>query len=198
VSNSQARVEEIFVEAARLFAEKNRHYGDSWRNQGWRGNISRMLEKAGRIRKMVWRSGDVLLNGGSEHPRETLLDMLNTVAFAIINIDDRVEWGTEPGAQDIPAPLPAVPGWARGGGAHSAMQELPPREAELEYFRASYGNPALTLEDVERLKAAHSDEQTTVQPAIGDVPAPGEEPSNKPSPHKRGQGSGSRPVTDRS
>jgi hypothetical protein len=100
---SQARVEEVFAEAARLFASKNLSYGDSWREQGWRGNVSRILEKAKRLRTMVWRGGNVLLNGSSEHPRETMLDMINTLAFAIINMDDSVEWGNEPNAALVQA-----------------------------------------------------------------------------------------------
>lgn len=112
MSNSQARVEEVFAEAARLFASKNVHYGDSWRDQGWRGNISRILEKAKRLKNMLWRGGNVLLNGSSEHPRETMLDMINTLAFAIINMDDDVEWGSEPQAREIRPPM-QVPDWVR-------------------------------------------------------------------------------------
>lgn len=113
--NSQARVEEVFAEAARLFELKNRSYGDSWREQGWRGNVSRILEKAKRVRNMVWRDR-VLLNGSSEHPRETMLDMINTLAFAIINMDDGVEWGHEPQASSPPLPFKFEPAGARENG----------------------------------------------------------------------------------
>lgn len=95
MNNSQARVEEIFAEAARLFEAKNATYQDAWREQGWRGNLSRILEKTKRLRAMLWRGGNVLLNGSNEHPRETLLDILNTCTFAIINMDDGIEWGHE-------------------------------------------------------------------------------------------------------
>lgn len=130
MSNSQARVEAIFAEAAELFASKNAAYGDSWRHNGWRGNLSRIMEKAGRLRNMLWRDGNVLLNGGKEHPRETALDMINTLAFMVVNMDDGVEWGHEPGAREIP----------------------PPFDRELEQFRLSYGNPALTRQDLEAMR----------------------------------------------
>lgn len=104
-SNSQARVEEVFAEAARLFASKNVTYQDSWRTQGWRGNLSRILEKSGRLRAILWRGGNVLLNGGKEHPRETALDMINTLAFMIVSMDDGVEWGVEANTLPVPGPV---------------------------------------------------------------------------------------------
>lgn len=191
MSNSQARVEEVFAEAARLFESKNRAYGDSWRQNGWRGNISRIFEKAGRLRNMLWRGGNVLLNGGNEHPRETMLDMLNTLAFAIINMDDGVEWGSEPQSREIyPSNLqgPSVP-----------------RDSELEQFQLGYGNPAITRADMYNTKEEGFTlpqkgvgEQTVVAPHIGDVPTPGED---KPSPMPR-EGTRAQPrrqvaVTDR-
>lgn len=209
MSNSQARVEAIFAEAAELFQSKNAAYGDSWRHNGWRGNLSRIMEKAGRLRNMLWRDGNVLLNGGKEHPRETALDMINTLAFMIANMDDGVEWGHEPGSQEIP----------------------PPFDRELEQFRLSYGDPSITREQMLMMRGRVNresldgvwphglpygprepaldptptppagtpiGEQTLVAPHLGELPPPGEE---KPSPRKRtakvtDRGSGPRKVAD--
>lgn len=178
MSNSQARVEDIFAEAARLFENKNRNYGDSWRNQGWRGNVSRILEKAARVRTMVWRGGNVLLNSSSEHPRETMLDMINTLAFAIINMDDDVEWGNESQAKEIKPPLNDMPEWARGGVPGSYEEALERRAAG----------------------AQQNSEQTIVASHVGELPPPGEE---KPSPNPRkrqakvtDRGSAPRPIAD--
>lgn len=180
MSNSQARVEEVFAEAARLFESKNRAYGDSWRQNGWRGNISRIFEKAGRLRNMLWRGGNVLLNGGNEHPRETMLDMLNTLAFAIINMDDDVEWGHEPGAKEIyPSNLqgPSVP-----------------REQPATELPFGYRGPVVPEADLSgfTLPQHVPGAQTIVAPHVGEVPTPGEEDpfadergDRKPSPKPR-------------
>lgn len=191
MSNSQARIEAIFTEAATLFKSKNAAYGDSWRHNGWRGNLSRIMEKTGRLRNMLWRDGNVLLNGGKEHPRETALDMINTLAFMIANMDDGVEYGHEPGAREIP----------------------PPFDRELEEFRLSYGDPNITREQMLVMRAqpgaleslagtqrwpddapamAQVGEQT-----VANVSVPGEEPPSPRPRRKPGQGSGPRPVTER-
>lgn len=169
MSNSQARVEEVFAEAARLFATKNATYQDSWRTQGWRGNLSRILEKAGRLRAMLWRGGNVLLNGSKEHPRETLLDIINTASFLIINMDDGVEWGHEPQAKEINPPVDYGP------------------------------VPGSYEEALQRQRQSGVGEQTIVTPVVGEVPPPGEErPSPKPRKRATvtDRGSGPRPAVD--
>lgn len=203
MSNSQARVEEIYAEAARLFASKNVNYGDSWREQGWRGNVSRILEKAKRIRNMVWRQS-VLLNGSSEHPRETLMDMMNTCAFAIINMDDNVEWGHEDHALPVPQPHHAVefamrsnsmPVWTPERA--EASGELPPEGRVVGYNSAgdeisAHPVPANYSPPPEVQRAIENTHETIITPHVGNVPPPGEEPAGKPSPRRR-----SVPVTDR-
>jgi hypothetical protein len=177
VNNSEARVQEVFGEAARLFAMKNASYQDSWRDQGWRGNVSRVLEKAKRVRSLLWRQS-VLLNGSKEHPRETLMDIMNTCAFAIINMDDGVEWGEGVDAKEI----------------------MPSSAAQLPYgYSVTVGDPYGV-----NASAMSVGEQTIVAPAVGDVPTPGEDsPVSRPQPtprnqpkRPRGQGSGPRPVQD--
>lgn len=167
MSDTQARVEDIFAEAARLVGAKNLHYKDAWREQGWRGNLSRILEKTKRLRAMLWRGGNVLLNGSNEHPRETLLDIINTAAFCIINMDDGVEWGHEP---------------------------LPTETAPVDFPNeiTSYVN---TLDDV--IIRADAEQTRTDLPFVGDVPTPGEErpspgPRKRKAPFVTDRGSGPR------
>jgi hypothetical protein len=186
VSNSQARHAAILREAADVFAMKNASYQDSWRDQGWRGNVSRVLEKAKRIRSLLWRQS-VLLNGSKEHPRETLLDIVNTCVFAIINMDDGVEWGEGVDAKPIGEPY----------------------DHELEQFRLAHGNPLLTRAHMEALWSAHKQAPEGSAPAMArvvaddvtltDIPVPGEEqPTPSPTPRRKaGQGSGPRRVTER-
>lgn len=90
--NSKYQVRAVLDEALNLFELKNQDYGDSWKEQGWRGNLSRILEKAGRLRK-VWRGGTYAVP--DENVRETALDMINTLAFLVINHDLGREWGHE-------------------------------------------------------------------------------------------------------
>lgn len=180
MSDSQARVEEVFAEAARLFSAKNLHYKDSWREQGWRGNLSRILEKAKRLRSMLWRGGNVLLNGSNEHPRETLLDIINTAAFCIINMDDRLEWGHET--------APDYPEWVRGPGfpETSGTVDFP---NEITSYANTLGDTWVPAEKV-------AEQTRTDLPFVGDVPTPGEEnpfeERPKLSPRKR-----STQVTDK-
>jgi hypothetical protein len=189
MTNSQARVEEVFAEAARLFGTKNMTYQDSWRTQGWRGNLSRILEKAWRLRSMLWHGGNVFLNGSNEHPRETCIDMINTLAFLVINMDDGVEWGDGVDNKPIapPAHAEGLDGvWPAGYGQpfnqnrHALNDPVPQPEGTA---------PAIT----------QVGEQTVIAPYVAEVPPPGED--NKPSPRKRqakvtDRGSGPRRVTD--
>jgi hypothetical protein len=93
--HSRSQVWDTFAEALALFDRKNADYGDAWRSNGWRGNLSRIFEKSQRVRNLLWRSDSRTPAVGDEQAIETLIDMLNTTAFAIINLRDNVEWGHE-------------------------------------------------------------------------------------------------------
>jgi hypothetical protein len=135
-TDTNMRVARIFDEAAALVREKNPRYGSSWRHQGWRGNLSRILEKAGRLRSMLWRRDPELLNASNEHPRQTMLDMMNTLAFAIINMDDGLEYGHEqepPRQAAAPAqPIASANGWVTDGSGNMTPAGTWPMPPELE------------------------------------------------------------------
>jgi len=95
-SQSKYAMRQIFDEALSLFEQKNTDYGDAWREQGWRGNLSRILEKARRLKTVLWHGGPIGFAVAEEGARQTALDMINTLAFFIINHDERREWGHEP------------------------------------------------------------------------------------------------------
>lgn len=105
---SKYQVRAVFDEAVSLFERKNADYGDSWRNHGWRGNLGRILEKADRLQTTLWHSSSNSFSVSDEDARQTALDMLNTLAFFIINYEARREWGKEDSA---PEP------WANGTSA---------------------------------------------------------------------------------
>jgi hypothetical protein len=92
---SKYQVRRVFDEAVSLFEAKNADYGDAWRHQGWRGNLGRIFEKTERLRTLLWRGDVHQLVTLDEDARQTAVDMLNTLAFFIINWDDRREWGHE-------------------------------------------------------------------------------------------------------
>lgn len=154
------RVAAIQAEALAIVASKNGHYGSSWRHQGWLGNLSRVLEKTDRLRAMLWNTSNPLLNGTKEHPRETALDMMNTLAFMIVNMDDGVERGNEPQAAQIAA-WPPADGFS---------------EAALSYGRPELDHPANAAA---RAAIEGVGEQTAT------LRVPGEEPVPQPSPQPR-------------
>lgn len=164
MSDTDLRVAAIQDEARGIVMEKNGRYGSSWRHQGWRGNLSRVLEKSDRLRAMLWSGGTPLLNGEKEHPRETILDIMNTCAFMIANLDDGVEWGNEPQAAVI---LPEI----------FRTPTLPAQPTD----------PSRWVPDPSMGDALG--EQTQVHAVVGDLATPGEEryEDARPSPTKRNQ-----------
>jgi hypothetical protein len=116
MSDTHERATRVLDDAMRLLSQKNSTYQDAWKEQGWRGNLARIMSKVARLRNMLWRSQVTLMNGDKEHPRDTLLDVINCCVFAILNIDDGREWGHE---QNLPeyAEIPYDPtAWAHGPG----------------------------------------------------------------------------------
>lgn len=84
----EARVEqmaEIQNEAINLFARKNRDYGDAFAEYGPVGVIVRMGDKIKRLMS-ISSKGVTLVN--TENLRDTLLDLHNYAAMAIMTIDD--------------------------------------------------------------------------------------------------------------
>jgi len=152
----------IFDEAIRLASEKNAKYGDAWQDQGWRGNLSRILEKDKRLRTMLWRAGEPFLNGEKEHPRETAMDMMNTLAFLILNMDADREWGHE----DV---------------GHIEQQSVY-AGGLIDPVRVDNWQP----QPYDQLPEDAA-EQTGVMQAVGDLGTPGEEAPDKPTPRPRGR-----------
>lgn len=83
----------MWQEQLNLFLAKNTMYRDAWRDQGWRGNVARVLSKASRIKAMLW--GSVTWNSfdGDEPVEDTLRDLSLLCMFTIINRSHDNEWG---------------------------------------------------------------------------------------------------------
>ena len=89
--NASDPVEMLLLGAIHLYRKKNQNYGEAWRSQGWVGNVARVLSKSARLKNMLWREDPI--NDEEETVQETLLDLINLAAFAIINMRDRNKWG---------------------------------------------------------------------------------------------------------
>lgn len=91
VSPSVLVLVEIFERCLNMVQEKDKGYGGAWKDQGWQGNVARILSKASRIRSMVWR--DEPVEGTEESVTDTLYDMINLCGFALENFARSNRWG---------------------------------------------------------------------------------------------------------
>jgi hypothetical protein len=89
-----ADVQKVLDEALELARAKNEAYGDSWRKRGYMGNLARIFSKADRLENMVWQDDhDTDHEGQSESVEDTLLDLVNLAAFALVNAREGNRWG---------------------------------------------------------------------------------------------------------
>ncbi len=80
-------------EAKELFKKKNQDYGDAFANYGPVGVLVRMGDKIGRLQS-ISKSGIQLVN--DERLRDTLMDLHNYSAMAIMLMDEEPVVKTEP------------------------------------------------------------------------------------------------------
>jgi len=85
MKNRVITMKEIQDEARELFARKNADYGDSFADYGPVGVLVRMGDKIKRL-SSISKSGITLVN--DEKLRDTLLDLHNYAAMAIMLIDE--------------------------------------------------------------------------------------------------------------
>jgi len=78
----------VQLEALELFARKNADYGDAFADYGPVGVIVRMGDKIRRL-STVTNSGINLVN--SENIRDTLVDLHNYAAMAVMLIDEETD-----------------------------------------------------------------------------------------------------------
>ena len=82
------QMEEVQKEALELFIKKNKDYGDAFATYGPVGVIVRMGDKIQRLLS-VSKYGVTMIN--SESVRDTLIDLHNYAAMAIMLIDEQKE-----------------------------------------------------------------------------------------------------------
>lgn len=82
---------EQFAGALATMVAKDRQYGGAWREQGWMGNLARIMSKAARLRSMLW--SDVQQSSAREPVADTLQDLMNLCVFMKLNIQAANKWG---------------------------------------------------------------------------------------------------------
>lgn len=80
--------------ALNTFYAKEKMYGGAWRQQGWMGNLARIMSKTARLKNMLWRGEE--LTDEQETVNDTLQDMINLCVFALLNRGQRNRWGSGP------------------------------------------------------------------------------------------------------
>lgn len=88
VNKSQSRVkqlEKIQLEAKKLFEHKNKDYGDAFANYGTVGVLVRMGDKIARL-QTISKNSVTFVN--DEKMRDTLIDLHNYAAMAIMCLDN--------------------------------------------------------------------------------------------------------------
>lgn len=171
MSDTITRMQAVFGEALSLAQRKNADYGDAWKDQGWRGNLSRVFEKDKRLRTILW-NGDKVDIHVREGVRETAIDMMNTLAFFVMNHDAGVEWGHEQPFWQAANPFDYEPG------EYEAMNQASspmPTEATQDLIREGLA----AAEQTGELPVRVPGEELAVDQA--------EEGGRKPSPTRRTQ-----------
>ena len=90
---------QIHSDAVLALLKKKQAYGDAWQEQGYMGNLARILSKTSRLKNMVWRDtpfepGTEEASSGSEETLiDTLLDLSALCAFMAANIEEGNRWG---------------------------------------------------------------------------------------------------------
>lgn len=84
--NRIKQMERVQKEGLQLFIKKNRDYGDSFANFGPVGVIVRMGDKINRLTSIT-KSGVTMIE--TESMRDTLIDLHNYAAMAIMLIDEK-------------------------------------------------------------------------------------------------------------
>jgi hypothetical protein len=91
---TQQRMLQVFEQCLHLQQRKGRTYRNAWREQGYMGNVARVLSKASRLKSMLWRDQAEYVAPDEEPAEDTLHDLINIAAFAVMNLAERNRWGT--------------------------------------------------------------------------------------------------------
>ena len=108
MDESNSRVEQmknIQEESLELFKKKNQDYGDAFANYGPIGVLVRLGDKISRLQSIT-KSQITLIN--SESLRDTLIDLHNYSAMAIMLLDEKKQTTSRPTTPPPPSPTSPI------------------------------------------------------------------------------------------
>lgn len=74
-----------------IVLRKNEDYGAAWRDQGWMGNVARILSKTSRLKSLLWQ--DFQRETSSESVDDTVQDLIALCVFFLLNRGVENKWG---------------------------------------------------------------------------------------------------------
>lgn len=81
-----------YIKAFNLVQAKTAGYGAAWREQGYMGNLARILSKGSRLKSLLWQ--DFQYDGtADESVEDTALDLMNLCVFFLLNRGQMNKWG---------------------------------------------------------------------------------------------------------
>lgn len=75
---------------------KSQGYGDAWQEQGYMGNLARVLSKASRLKNVAWKDEVNPLDPPEIHDEllaDTIVDLGALCAFLLANVEAVNRWG---------------------------------------------------------------------------------------------------------
>lgn len=82
---------EVLAGALATLHAKDSLYGGAWREQGWMGNLARIMSKTARLRNMLWQTHTV--DNEEEPVKDTIQDLINLCVFMMLNRQSGNRWG---------------------------------------------------------------------------------------------------------
>lgn len=79
----------VFIEALKIYADRNVKYRDNWRRMGWRGLLIRIRERSDRLWDTFWSGVAWKPDGVMDEPGDRMidaddaLDLINFAAFFV-------------------------------------------------------------------------------------------------------------------
>ena len=99
-----SQMEKVQKEGLELFKKKNADYGDAFANYGVIGVLVRMGDKIARLQSITTKCVSLV---NTESLRDTLIDLHNYSAMAIMLLDEDKEKAKEKDVNKIPPPPPS-------------------------------------------------------------------------------------------
>ena len=135
MDESNSRVEQmknIQEESLELFKKKNQDYGDAFANYGPIGVLVRLGDKISRLQSIT-KSQITLIN--SESLRDTLIDLHNYSAMAIMLLDEKKQVTSRPSSP--PPPSPTSPTFPTSPILSNSLNLLAPPPTPVEKTRTT-------------------------------------------------------------